>query len=246
MIEKHHKVALITGAARRVGAYIAETFHAAGYQIIVHYRQSVQDALSLTHKLNQLRAQSAIALSADLDNADHYEKLILHAHQKWQRLDVLINNASSFSPTPMETATTQDWENLFNSNLKAPFFLSQKAARFLSEHQGNIINIVDIHALSPMKNYPIYSCAKAGLAMLTKSLALELAPMIRVNAVAPGCVMWPEGVNTLSEAAKKEILSQTLLQRQVSPQDIAKTALFLAKQVSITGQMINVDGGRLF
>lgn len=246
MLQKHHPVALITGSARRIGACIAEIFHRAGYQIVVHYRHSAQDAQTLTYKLNQIRTQSAIALSADLNNADHYAKLILDAYHTWQRLDVLINNASSFAPTPVETTTQQDWENLFNSNLRAPFFLSQHAARFLSENKGNIINIVDIHAHSPMKNYPIYSCAKAGLAMLTKALALELAPHIRVNAVAPGCVIWPEGVNALSETAKADILSQTLLKRQVNPQDIANTALFLAKQVAITGQIISVDGGRLF
>ncbi|PIZ04327.1 MAG: pteridine reductase [Gammaproteobacteria bacterium CG_4_10_14_0_8_um_filter_38_16] len=246
MSEKHQPVALITGSARRVGACIAETFHQAGYAIIVHYRHSDHEANRLVEKCNQQRAHSAIALSADLDDVSHYEKLIHEAHREWARLDVLVNNASSFAPTPIGKITAADWDHLLNCNLKAPIFLSQAAAPFLSEKKGNIVNITDIHSVSPMKAYSVYSCAKAGLSMLTKSLALELAPHVRVNAVAPGSVIWPEGINTLPEKTKEAILSATLLHKQVAPEDIANAVLFLAQQDSITGQTIAVDGGRFY
>lgn len=244
MAEKYHKVALITGAARRIGACIADTFHASGYNIVVHYRHSKDDAQALITALNDRRDNSAVCVSADLDNQNDYEKLINESVNQWRRLDVLINNASTFTPTPIGKINLANWDNLFNSNLKAPLFLSQAAAPFLAKNKGNIINIVDIHAITPMKNYPVYSCAKAGLLMLTKSLAMELAPAIRVNAVAPGNVMWPENENEYSDKKKQAILSATLLQKQVSPNDIAQTALFLAQQNSITGQMIHVDAGR--
>ncbi len=245
MSTKHHTVALITGAARRIGACIADVLHQNGYNVIVHYRYSSDEAHALIEKLNRQRANSAVAISADLDNQNEYEKLIKNSVDVWKRLDVLINNASTFSPTPIGKIKIVDWDKLMNSNLKAPFFLSQAAAPFLAENKGNIINIVDIHSITPMKNYSVYSMAKAGLLMLTKSLALELAPAIRVNAVAPGSVIWPENENTYSEAQKQAILTATLLKKQVNPSDIAKTALFLAQQTSITGQMIHVDAGRL-
>lgn len=245
-MSKNCQVALITGSARRVGAAIAEHFHQAGYNVIVHYRHSADEAHALITALNQQRNDSAACLSADLDNPTDYEKLITHSYQAWDRLDVLVNNASTFFPTPVEQTDFAAWDSLLNSNLKAPYFLSQLSAPLLREYHGNIVNITDIHAVSPMKNYPIYSCAKAGLAMLTKSLALELAPNIRVNAVAPGSVIWPEGKSTLSDTEKNAILSATLLQKQVSPHDIAKAVLFLAQHQSITGQTIAVDGGRYF
>lgn len=243
--EKNAPVVLITGSARRVGACIATTFHDKGYRVIIHYRQSRDEAFALATTLNQHRAESAVCIAADLDDFNAYEKLIHDSYNTWHRLDVLINNASTFTPTPVGDIKADVWDYLFNSNLKAPFYLSQAAAPFLRENQGNIINIVDIHAITPMKNYPIYSCAKAGLLMLTKSLALELAPSIRVNAVAPGSVIWPENENEYADAKKQAILSATLLKKQVDPTDIAKTALFLAEQTSMTGQMLNVDAGRL-
>ncbi|HLB55725.1 MAG TPA: pteridine reductase [Coxiellaceae bacterium] len=244
MSAKNHKVVLITGAARRIGACIAEVFHANNYNVIVHYRHSKLDAQTLVTKLNQRRENSAIAIYADLDDASHYEKLIRESVNQWKRLDVLINNASTFTPTPIGKITQEKWDYLFNSNLKAPFFLSQAAAPFLSENKGNIINIVDVHAITPMQNYSIYSCAKAGLFMLTKSLALELAPAIRVNAIAPGNVIWPENENVYSDEKKQSIIQSTLLKKQVDPKDIAETALFLANQMSITAQMINIDAGK--
>jgi pteridine reductase len=244
MQEKDKKVVLITGAARRVGACIAESFHENNYSVIIHYRHSGSDAQALAHQLNAKRADSAVILQANLDDESSYEKLIASAHAIWNRLDVLINNASSFAPTPIGNISFSDWNHLFNSNLKAPIFLSQAAAPFLKKSQGNIINITDVHADFPMKNYVVYSCAKAGLSMLTKSLALELAPDVRVNAVAPGNVIWPEGVNEKNDAEKKAIVDATLLKKQISPNDIAEAALFLAGQCAVTGQTIRVDGGR--
>lgn len=245
MSQKHHKVALITGAARRIGACIAELFHANDYNIVVHYRHSQTDAFALVAMLNQRRENSAVAIYADLDDQDAYEKLIGSGVAKWKHLDILINNASTFTPTPIGKINLTQWDYLFNSNLKAPFFLSQAAAPFLSENKGNIVNIVDVHAIAPMKNYSVYSCAKAGLFMLTKSLAMELAPSIRVNAVAPGNVIWPENENEYSDTKKQAILQATYLKKQVNPNDIAKTALFLAESESITGEMISVDCGKI-
>lgn len=245
MTPKHHPVALITGAARRIGAVIAEMFHENGHNVIVHYRHSKTDAQNLVARLNQKRAHSAAAIHADLDDATAYAQLIHDAVAQWNRLDVLVNNASTFTPTPIGQVDIEKWDYLFNSNLKAPFFLSQASAPFLATNQGNIINIVDVHAITPMKNYPVYSCAKAGLFMLTQSLALELAPHIRVNAVAPGNVIWPENENVYSDAKKQAVLNATFLKKQVDPSDIAKTALFLSQNTSMTGQMIAVDAGRL-
>src|SRR3989338_89566 len=239
-----NKVVLITGSAKRVGAVIVEVFHHAGYRVIVHYRQSEKEAKKLVEKVNHVREKSAACVFADLDQFDHYKKLIDESVSIFGQLDILMNNASTFFKTPIGNITEQDWNLLLNSNLKAPLFLSQIAAPFLEKNNGNIINIIDIHAKKPMKNYPVYSCAKAGLFMLTRSLALALAPSIRVNAVAPGHVIWPENQDAFSESEKKEILLKTFLQKAVNPEDIAKTALFLADQSSITGQMICVDGGR--
>lgn len=244
MPEKHHQVALITGSARRVGACIADVFHQNGYRVIIHCRRSRDEAQALVDTLNHRRSNSAALVCADLDAENSYEQLIQDSYAVWKQLDVLINNASSFAPTPIGQITSHDWHHLFNSNLKAPLFLSQAIAPYLKITRGNIINITDIHADFPMKNYLVYSCAKAGLQMLTQSLALELAPDIRVNAVAPGNVIWPEGVNEKSDVEKKAIIEATLLKKQVSPQDIAETALFLARQSSITAQTIAVDGGR--
>jgi pteridine reductase len=246
MTTKHQQtpVVLITGAARRVGACIAAYFHANHYRVIVHYRHSSAEAQALVAKLNATRTDSAIAIYADLDDQNCYDTLIQTSVNTWNRLDVLINNASTFTPTPVGTITPDQWDYLMNSNLKAPLFLSQAAAPFLAKQQGCIINITDIHAKTPMKNYPVYSCAKAGLWMLTQSLASELAPAVRVNAVAPGNVLWPENENVYSDEKKQKILDATLLKKQIKPEDIAQTALFLAQQNSITGQMVCVDGGR--
>jgi len=239
------KVALITGSARRIGAIIAETLHSQGYCVVIHYRSSTDDAKQLCDKFNAKRENSAIAVQADLDKFDHYQLLIDQAYQQWKRLDVLVNNASSFFPTPVSEATESQWGNLMNSNLKGPYFLSAAASKYLSEHQGNIINIIDIYSQTPLKNYSIYSIAKAGLLMLTKSLAKELAPAVRVNGVAPGSTLWPENVNALDDEKMAELIERTALKRKANPQHIANAVMFYCENDSITGQVINVDAGRL-
>ncbi|MBS0350430.1 MAG: pteridine reductase [Proteobacteria bacterium] len=236
-------MALITGAARRIGAVIAETLHLAGYNVIIHCHQSVEAADRLIHSLNQNRPDSAARVTGDLNQFSHYQSIITEAHQKWGRLDILINNASSFYPTPMGKTTEQQWQDLLNTNLKAPFFLSQAAAPFLQKNQGSIINIADIHGIKPLKNYPVYSIAKAGIIMLTKTLARELAPAIRVNAIAPGVTLPSEALQQDSNMLHT-LKARTLLDRFPKPEDIAQAMLFLISQQAITGQTINIDSGR--
>ena len=237
------KVALITGAAHRIGAEMACQLHQAGMNIALHYRNSKGKAEALADQLNAERPDSVVLIQANLLETKGLPDIISAATKSWQRLDVLINNASTFYPTKIGSATENDWDDLIGSNLKAPFFLSQAAAGELKKQQGCIINIVDIHSQRPMKGYPIYSAAKAGLAMLTMSLARELGPEIRVNGVAPGAILWPE--HEMDDQTKNEILNRTALKRQGSPADIARTALFLIKDADyISGQIINVDGGR--
>lgn len=237
------QVVLITGGARRVGAEIARTLHAAGANILIHHRSSAAAALALAEHFNRVRAGSAAIHAAHLSMADAPEKLVAAALAQFGRLDILINNASSFYPTPVGGITLGQWDDLMDSNLKAPLFLSQAAAPSLRQRRGSIINMIDIHALRPLKAHPVYSVAKAGLAMLTRALARELGPQIRVNGIAPGPVLWPEG--DMDDALKREIIGKTALQRHGTPQDIARTALFLARDAPyITGQIIAVDGGR--
>lgn len=243
------KIALITGAAKRIGAEIARTLHANHYNVIIHYRSSAGQANQLSAELNQQRENSAVALQADFDAfADilEIEKFISQAHAYWGRLDVLINNASAFYPTKIGDVTFTDWDNLLNSNLKMPFFLAQAAANLLSQSQGCIVNITDIHSFKPLKNYSVYSIAKAGLTMMTKSLARELGPEVRVNAVAPGSVVWPED-EVVAENIKQQIVARTALKRQGEPKDIAKAVLFLVRDAEyVTGQTLAVDGGQIF
>lgn len=237
------KCALITGAAKRIGAMTSRLLHQAGYNVIIHCRLSHQTADALADELNKLRANSAKVIQGDLDDETIYNQLIGQAQQCWGRLDVLVNNASSFFPTPIGSITMDDWNNLINSNMKAPLFLSQAAAPYLRETQGCIINMVDIHAQRPMKDHPVYCAAKAGLSMITLSLAKELGPEVRVNGVAPGAILWPD--NDMPDPTKQLILERTALKRPGEPMDIAKTILFLVKDANyITGQIIAVDGGR--
>ena len=237
------KTALVTGSAKRVGAVIAQTLHQAGYNVIIHCRLSRQAADNLAETLNSERADSAEVIQGDLNNETIYNSLIEQAFQCWNRLDVLINNASSFYPTPIGSITLDDWNNLINSNMKAPLFLAQAAAPYLKQTQGSIVNMIDVHAQRPMKDHPVYCAAKAGLAMLTMSLAKELGPEVRVNGVAPGAILWPD--NDMPEHTKNLILERTALKRPGQPIDIAKTILFLIKDADyITGQIIAVDGGR--
>lgn len=237
------KTALITGGAMRIGAITTKTLHQAGYNVIIHCRMSRQAADELAAELNSHRPDSASVIQADLNNETIYNHLIDQAYHCWNRLDVLVNNASSFFPTTMGSITLDDWNNLINSNMKAPLFLSQAAMPYLKQTQGNIINMVDIHAQRPMKQHSVYCAAKAGLAMLTMALAKDLGPEIRVNGVAPGAILWPD--NDMPEHTKNLILERTSLKRPGKPIDIAKTILFLARDADyITGQIIAVDGGR--
>lgn len=236
------KVALITGAAHRIGATTAKLLHHNGMNIVLHYRGSREKAQAIQKELNDIRENSVILIQADLHLTNGLPALIEASVKAWGQLDVLINNASSFYPTAIGKATEEHWDDLIGSNLKAPFFLSQAAAPHLKKTNGCIVNIVDIHAERPLKKFPIYSMAKAGLVMMTKSLAGELGPDIRVNAVAPGAILWPEN---LDEVAKQRIVSRTFLKRQGNPDDISKTILFLIKNADyVTGQIIAVDGGR--
>ena len=237
-----NKVALITGGSRRIGAQIATSLHEKGFRIALHYRNSRKQAQSLQEKLNAIRADSVILIQADLHVTKGLNTLVNSTIESLGQLDVVINNASSFYPTPMGKATEQDWDDLMGSNLKAPFFLAQAAAPALKKANGCIINIVDIHSERPLKEHPIYCMAKAGLAMMTKSLAKELGPEIRVNGVSPGAILWPE--NEMDQLTQQRIISRSFLKRQGSPTDIAQAVIFLATQAYITGQIIAVDGGR--
>jgi len=239
------KVALITGGARRVGAEIARTLHAHGMNLVIHYRSSKEDAHALQVELEKHRPKSVALARGDLLKVAQLPAIIEEAAAAFGRLDALVNNASSFYPTPVGAATEEQWEDLIGTNLKAPFFLAQAAAPHLKKTHGCIVNITDIHAERPIKHYPVYSAAKAGLVMLTKSLARELAPEVRVNAIAPGTILWPEGEAEVSEAQKQEMLTRIPLRRSGSPDDIARTTLFLIRDADyINGQVIAVDGGR--
>lgn len=239
------KVALITGSAKRIGAEIARTLHEEGMKVVIHYNISGDEALALCEELNRTRAHSAIALRADLTEPESGKVLVQHAANEWGRLDVLVNNASRFYRTALASVTEYAWDDLMTSNLKAPFFLAQAAAPFLAAHEGLIVNITDIHAERPLHDYSVYCISKSGLLMMTKVLAKELGPKVRVNAVAPGSVEWPEGENSLSEEDKQKIISRTVLKRSGCATDIAKAVLFFVRDANyITGQVLNVDGGR--
>jgi pteridine reductase len=234
---------LITGGARRVGAEIVRTLHGAGARVLIHYRDSEAAAAALAGELNRTRPGSVAVECANLRDPQAPSRLVAACLREFGRLDVLINNASTFFPTPVGEITSAQWDDLMGSNLKAPLFLSQAAAPSLRDQHGLIINIVDIHALRPLKGHPLYSIAKAGLVMLTRSLARELGPHIRVNGIAPGPVLWPE--RAMGEELKREIIAKTALKRHGTPQDVARVALFLVKDAPyITGQIIAVDGGR--
>lgn len=237
------KVALITGAARRIGAAIATTLHASGARVAIHYRASSDAAAALAQELNAKRADSAAIFRVDLKDTPALDGLVDEIVGWSGRLDILINNASSFYPTPPGEISEAQWDDLIGSNLKAPLFLSQAALPQLRKAGGVIINIVDIHAQRPLKNHTVYGAAKAGLAMLTRSLAKDLAPDVRVNGVSPGAILWPE--NDMGEAIKDSILKQIPLDRAGSPDDVAGCVLYLVRDATyVTGQIITVDGGR--
>ena len=238
-----NKWVLITGGAKRIGAKIARTLHAEEMNLVIHFNTSSDAANELCSELNSIRNDSAIAIGSNLTNQTEVESLMTKVIETTGQLDVLINNASTFYPTPIEDITLDDWDNLVGTNLKAPLFLCKHAAPYIKESRGCIINMVDIHASKPLKNHPIYGSAKSGLAMLTRSLAKDLAPEVRVNGIAPGMILWPE--NEPSEEIKQKVIDQIPLKRSGEPNDIAQTVLFLIANADyITGQIITVDGGR--
>lgn len=235
-------VVLITGAARRVGAVIARTLHAAGYDVALHYRHSADAARALGDELQQQRSDSCLLLQADLADLSSLPRLVEQATDRFGRLDALVNNASAFYPTPIDNATPAQWQELFASNAQAPFFLSQAAVPALRQTRGGIVNIVDIYAERALAGHPIYVMAKAALIAMTRTLAVDLGPDIRVNGVAPGAVLWPEDI---SADARQAMIERMPLKRAGAPEDVASTVLWLLRDTTyVTGQIIRVDGGR--
>jgi len=238
-------VALVTGAARRLGAQTARALHQRGWNLLVHYHSHKEDADALVAELNALRPDSACALGADLSSMEDVEKLAETAIARWARLDGLVNNASVFYPTPVSGASTGDWDRILHTNLRAPFFLLQKCLPALSKNGGCVVNLIDIYSEKPLPDHPLYCASKAGLAALTRSWARDLAPAIRVNGVSPGAILWPEGDTPLPEQYQQSILEKTPLARTGKPADIARTIVFLMCDAPfITGQIVSVDGGR--
>ena len=234
------KTALITGGAARIGAQIVKTLHHNQFNIIIHCNQSKDKAQLLCDELNLIRANSVEIVSGNLNNIDELDSLVISI----KSIDLLVNNASVFYPKSVEDSEMKDWDDVININLKAPFFLSKGLSKTLSKNDGSIINIIDIHSERPLKKHAIYNISKAGLKMLTQTLAKELAPSIRVNGVSPGSILWPQDSAEITEDDKNLMLERIALHRQGSPQDIADTVLFLANSNYITGQIINIDGGR--
>ncbi len=237
-------VVLVTGAARRIGAVIARAFHAEGARVAVHFRRSSAEAGALVASMNSARPGSAAAFEADLSDDSSIAALPASVVGTFGALDVLVNNASTFYPTPLGAITAVQFDDLVSSNLRAPLFLSQAAAPELARRRGLILNIADIHGLRPLRHHAVYCAAKAGLVMLTRALARELGPDIRVNAIAPGPVLWPE--LPIDEELKRRIIARTALRRGGTPEDVAQAAIFFVAGASfVTGEVLAVDGGRL-
>jgi pteridine reductase len=237
------RVVLVTGAAKRIGAAIVKAVHAQGASVAIHCHRSAAAAQAFCDELNRERRDSAIVIVADLLDTSGLAGIVTRTTEAFGRLDVLVNNASTFYPTPIGTITATQWEDLIGTNLKVPLFLSQAAADALRASRGLIVNMIDIHAQRALPKHPLYSTAKAGLIMLTKSLARELSPEVRVNGIAPGPILWPEG--GMDAKMQAEIIDKTLLKRSGSPDDIVRAVLFFAKDAPfVTGQILAVDGGR--
>jgi pteridine reductase len=238
--------ALVTGAAKRIGAVIARTLHGAGANVAIHYNRSATEAEQLAAELNRRRATSAFTVGADMRDIAAVERMAAQVLEgTGGRLDVLVNNASNFYPTPIGTITLEQWDDLIGSNLKAPLFLSQALVPALRAARGVFVNIVDVHSQRPLRDHPVYGPAKAGLAMLTRSLAKDLGPDVRVNGVSPGAILWPDEGQGMSDALRAAIIKQTALKRAGEPEDIAAAVLFLVRYAPyVTGQIIAVDGGR--
>lgn len=242
-VKNERPVVLITGAAKRVGAVIARTLHDAGYDLALHYRRSREEMDALSVELEARRANSTLALQAELAEIENLPKLIDAVVARYGRLDGIVNNASTFYPTPIGSVTVQQWNELFASNAQAPFFLAQAAAPHLRSASGSIVSIVDIYAQHPLAQHPVYSMAKAALAAMTRSLARELAPHVRVNAIAPGAILWPESGKAAAD--QSDLLARTPLGRIGTPADVATAVLFLLRDAKFTtGQILSVDGGR--
>jgi len=237
-------VALITGSARRIGAAIARTLHAAGYDLALHCRHSRDDVDALATELEVVRVGSTFLLQADLAEFDRLPELVAHTIGRYGRLDALVNNASSFAPTPIGTTTPAQWDALFASNARAPFFLAQAAAPHLAATRGAIVNLADIYGERPLREHTVYCMAKAALLMLTKSLALELGPAVRVNAVSPGAILWPEHGGDTDK--QRRMLAHTPLGRTGTPEEVAEAVRWLLQDAHYsTGQVLHLDGGRL-
>ena len=234
------KTALITGGAARIGAQIVKTLHDNNFKIIIHCNQSLEKAQVLCDSLNAIRKNTVKVISGDLNNIDNISTIV----ESIESLDLLVNNASVFYPKSVENSELEDWNNVLNVNLRAPFFLSKGLSNKLSNNYGSIINIIDIHSDRPLINHAIYNISKAGLKMLTQTLAQELAPRVRVNGISPGFILWPESSAEISDIEKKLMLERIPLKRQGSAQDISDTVLFMTNSDYITGQIINVDGRR--
>lgn len=235
-------VALITGAAKRIGKHLAEVLHASGFRIIIHYNQSEEEALVLADRLNTVSSQSAVTIGGGLIHTDDIQRIAHEAKLAFGRIDLLINNASSFYPTVLSDATPNDWQQLMGSNAKGPYFLTQSLVSELKARRGQIINMIDMHVDRPLPNHSIYVMAKSALKTMTRALALELAPEVNVNGIAPGAILWPE--RPLAEAQQQQLIDSIPAKRLGSEEDIAKTVLFLLSANYITGQIIYVDGGR--
>lgn len=238
-----NKVVLITGGAKRIGAMVAQTLHQQGMRVVIHYRSSSKDAKALQRQLEDKRPNSVALVKGDLLESAILDSLIEQVNSKFGQLDCVINNASTFYPTPLGKVTEDHWNDLIGTNLKAPFFLAQAAAPFLKQSHGCLINMVDIYGMRPLSKHPVYCSAKAGLIMLTKALARDLGPEIRVNAIAPGAILWPEGDEDL--VLQKKLINRTPLKRMGDPQQIADAILFLIRDADYTtGHVLPIDGGR--
>ena len=241
--EARGRVALVTGAARRIGAAVARALHRRGLSVAVHYRTSLDDARSLARALDRERPGAVATFGCDLLDPGAPERLVSGVVSRFGALDVLVNNASSFYPTPIDTTTEAQWDDLVGANLKAPFFVTRAAARFLAANRGSVVNLADVHGRNPVAGYPVYCSAKAGLIMLTRALALELGPEVRVNAVAPGIALWPEGDR--DEHARAKALQTVPLRRAGSAEEVADAVTWLALDASYTtGEVLAIDGGR--
>ncbi|MDI3322833.1 pteridine reductase [Pontibacterium granulatum] len=244
MPQSNSPTALITGSARRIGAEIARRIHSQGYSVIIHCRHSRDEGEALVSSLNNLRASSAFLVQADLTDMTQVSALAEEIIADFGDIHLLVNNASSFYPTTLGASSQQQWDDLINSNLRAAYFLTQSLSPGLIRNNGAVINLVDIHSQRGLPDYPIYSIAKAGVEMMVKVLAKDLAPNVRINGVSPGPILWPEAEAALSDAAKEDIMQKTPLRRSGTPKDIADAVYFLAHAPFITGQVLAVDGGR--